>query len=547
MKRQATAVITAALVVLAQSAPLLARGGRRGSVSASSRRGGTYNRSGNTSSYTSRSGNVSGSRSVSQTSSGYSVDRSAQTQSGASRSTSRDVNTENRSVDRSSTTTNQWGESVSRDRTVRNEGGYASVEGSARTSTGREASGEGVAGRTATGRPAYSGTVNTKYNGTYATAGARNPGGGWTRATAGPYGGKVTRTLPSGYRTTVYHGRPYYSYGGAYYRPYTYRGVHYYYPVPRPYYSYYYSPPPGAVILMVAGVAYLMSQDGSYSQKTTDSNGKQAYQAVPAPEGAQIKTLPAERVLVTAAGTTYYLYSNAFYRRVVDGTTESFVVVTPPAGVVFVKALPADFEVVQANSMYFAAEGSYYVPYLSADGNELYVLVDRPPAPPAEATTPATASTSLGSEPPAGARASTKPSAPPASAEEASQGSAVRAVAQSLQVPADTLLLVRLATEVRSATAQAGQRFQGFLDRDLAAAGRFIAASGSRVWGIVDAVQPSLTVSLTDLQVGGRVVPLKTQPLTVTGDPAVVPAQTVQVFTTAAPTQIEVMTNVAVR
>ena len=75
------------------------------------------------------------------------------------------------------------------------------------------------------------GTVNTKYSGNYATAGARNPYGGWTTATAGPYGGKVTTTLPSGYRTTVYHGRPYYSYGGAYYRPYTHRGVHYYYPL----------------------------------------------------------------------------------------------------------------------------------------------------------------------------------------------------------------------------------------------------------------------------------------------------------------------------
>ena len=52
--------------------------------------------------------------------------------------------------------------------------------------------------------------------------------------------------MPSGYRTSTYYGRPYYTYGGAYYRPYHYGGVHYYYPVPPPYYAYYSYPPPGA-------------------------------------------------------------------------------------------------------------------------------------------------------------------------------------------------------------------------------------------------------------------------------------------------------------
>ena len=109
---------------------------------------------------------------------------------------------------------------------------------------------------------------------------------------AGPYGGRVTTTLPSGYRTATYYGRPYYTYGGAYYRPYTYGGVHYYYPVPPLYYSYYSYPPPGATMLMIAGVKYLMSQDGSYSKQTTTSDGKTADQSVPAPQGATIATLP---------------------------------------------------------------------------------------------------------------------------------------------------------------------------------------------------------------------------------------------------------------
>ena len=266
------------------------------------------------------------------------------------------------------------------------QGGYATIEGSAKTSTGREAEADLVADRNRYGQPAVAGSVDTKYSGNYNVAAARNPYGGWNTAVGGPYGGKVTRTLPSGYRTTTYHGRPYYSYGGAYYRPYMYRGVPYYYPVPVPYYAYYDSPPVGAIIIVVAGVTYLMSKDGSYSKKTTSSEGKEVYQSVPPPQGASIKTLPATRVLVTVSGTTYYVSANAFYRRVMNGNQETWVTVTPPAGVVFVQALPADFEVVQLNTMYFTAKGQYYVPYLSADGKELYMMVDRPPAPPAAGT-----------------------------------------------------------------------------------------------------------------------------------------------------------------
>ena len=78
-------------------------------------------------------------------------------------------------------------------------------------------------------------------------------------------------------------------------------------------------------MLMVAGVSYLMAKDGSYSKQTTSSEGKVVYQSVPPPQGASIKTLPAERVLVTVSGTTYYLSANAFYRRVMNGSQEKFV------------------------------------------------------------------------------------------------------------------------------------------------------------------------------------------------------------------------------
>jgi len=595
MIRTITALVAAVAVFFSQTNILLAQRGNRGSVSANSRGAsrGTVSRSGNTGSWESRSGNVQGSGTRTKTEEGYQVDRTITTDAGGSKTVSKDVNVEDREIQSSSTATNRWGESADRERKVEGQGGYATVEGRVETSTGREASTDLVAGRTRYGQPAVAGSVNTKYAGNYGVAAAGKPYGGYTTAVRGPYGGRVTTTLPAGYRTTVYHGRPYYCYGGVHYRPYTYHGVHHYYPVPVPYYAYYSHPPVGAIIIMVAGISYLMAKDGTYSKQTTTSEGKTAYQSVPAPQGATIKTLPAERILVTVSGTTYYLSANAFYRRVVSNNQESFVVVTPPAGVVFVAALPADFEVVQLNTMYFVAKGQYYVPYLSAEGKELYVLVDRPPQPQAQSAPPA--ATPAAPAEPAGAA-----SGP--SAEETTP--AVRAVAESFVVEAGTLLVVRLATDLSSETAKTGDRFQGFLDQDLASSGRLVAAAGAKVYGVVSAAESaskmtgtaSLTVTLTDMQVGGQVLSIKTQPLSVKGGKgtgakklvggaaigaaigaiagggegaawgaaigagaggvaaaagdvkaALIPAQSPQAFTLAAPVQVQIMTNVAVR
>jgi hypothetical protein len=586
MNRSITALIVAAALFAAQTEALWAQRSR-GSVSATSR--GTVSKSGNTASWESQGGRAQGSKTATKTEEGYNVNKTLTTDAGASKTVNKDVNVEDREVQRNSTTTNKWGQSATRERTVEGQGGYATIEGSAKTSTGREASADLVAGRTVYGQPAVAGSVNTKYNGNYNVAAARNPYGGYTKAVAGPYGGKVTTTLPSGYRTTSYYGRPYYCYGGVHYRPYTYHGVHYYYPVPVPYYAYYSAPPVGAILIMVAGVSYMMAKDGTYSKQTTSSEGKVVYQSVPPPTGATIKVLPAERVLVTVSGTTYYLSANAFYRRVVNGAQETFVSVTPPAGVVFVAALPADFEVVQLNTMYFMAKGQYYVPYLASDGKELYVMVDRPPQPPQGA---------------APAAAPAAPAAGRASGPSADEAPAVRTVKESFTVSSGTLLVVRLAADLNSETAKAGDRFQGFLDQDLASDGRLVAPAGAKVYGIVSAAESaskmkgtaSLTVTLTDMQVGGRVLSVKTQPLSVKGGKgtgakklvggaavgaaigaiagggegaawgaaigagaggvaaaagdvkaAVIPAQSPQAFTLAAPLQVELMTNVAVR
>jgi hypothetical protein len=235
--------------------------------------------------------------------------------------------------------------------------------------------------------------------------------------------------------------------------------------------------------------------------------------------------------------------------------------------------------------MYFTANGKYYVPYLSADGKELYVMVDKPPAPPAGQTAAPAAAPA--------AKTAVAPGAPP-----------VQAVAASFVVPQGTLVVVRLAAEVSSATAHVGDRVQGFLDQDLAADGRLVAAKGAKVYGVVSEVdaagkmkgQAKLSVTLTDMQVGGKVLSVKTSPLSVQGGkgtgtrkvvggaalgatigaiagggegaaigaaagagaggvaaaasnvkPAVIPAQSPQAFTLAVPLTVEIMTNVAVR
>jgi hypothetical protein len=249
--------------------------------------------------------------------------------------------------------------------------------------------------------------------------------------------------------------------------------------------------------------------------------------------------------------------------------------------------------------MYFKAGGKYYVPYLSVDGKELYVLVDAPPQPqaaaaPAQPAVPQPAA-------PAHAPAPTPVAAPAASPEPAPP---IQTVDETLTVPTGTLVLVRLQKDVSSATAKPGDRFQAFLDQDLAANGRLILAKGARVYGVVTEVDQGskmkskalLSVELTDIQVGDQVVSIKTQPLQVQGqassggkklaggallgtaigaiagggegaaigaavgagaggvaaaagdvDAAVIPAQKLEAFTVAVPFQVHLMTNVAVR
>jgi hypothetical protein len=481
-------------------------GGGRGSVRSTNRATTSRTTSGNTSSRTTtaqgRGGQTAtGTRNVTKSGDEVQVNRNVQSSSGASKSSQKTYEMDDgrvESVERNTQATNRYGQTASWEGKAERSGAGWEFEGEGKNRYGQKVEAEGYGAR----GPYGGGVVADVEGGRY---------GDRTVVAGGAYGGPVhAASLPYGARPYNYHGKPYYGYGGAYYRPYTYHGVPYYGHIPPPWGCYYSTVPVGAIALTVAGMAMLYS-DGTYYQ-TTYVEGATQYQVVAPPAGASLPagtSLPADRAAITIAGVTYYLYGNTFYKRVVANGQETFVVVTKPAGLVAVKALPEDFEPMQAGSMmYFRSKGRYYLTYLDPGGEELYVVVDPPAgAVPAVAGEP-------GAAPKAAAAAAPAPAA------------AAKPKAVTLTARPGAPLTVRVATEVNSGTAQAGQRFQGNLDADLVADGRVMATRGTRVYGRVVATKagtgtggaPQLTVELTDVEVGGRVIPLSTEPVSFTGE-----------------------------
>lgn len=443
---------------------------------------------------------VSGSRNVSKSGDDVTVDRNVQSTSGASKSSQKTYEMDDgrvESVERNTQATNKYGQSASWEGKAERSGAGWEFEGEGNNKYGQKVEAEGYGAR----GPYGGGVVADVEGGRY---------GDRTVVAGGAYGGPVhAASLPYGARPYNYHGHSYYGYGGAYYRPYSYHGVPYYGYMHPPWGCYYTTVPVGAIALTVAGMAMLYS-DGTYYQ-TTYVEGATQYQVVAPPAGASLPpgtTLPADKTAITISGVTYYLYGNTFYKRVVTNGQETFVVVTKPAGLVAVKALPADFEPMQAGStVYFRSKGRYYAAYLDPSGEESYLVVD----------------------PPAGAVPAVpgEPGAAPKAAAAPAPAAAAKPKTVTLTVQPNTPLTVRVAAEVNSGTAQAGQRFQGNLDTDLVAAdGRVVATRGTRVYGRVVAAKagtgtggaPQLTLELTDVEVGGRVVALATEPVSMTAE-----------------------------
>jgi len=498
------AVAAAILWFTCLASPTDALSGGRGSVNSANRSAGGGSWSGSRSSGTtsrSASGNTSsrsttaqgqngqtatGSRNVTKSGDQVNVDRNVQSSTGASKSSQKTYTTGNgqvQSVDRSTQTTNRAGQTSSWQGSAERSGAGWESSGSGTNRYGQQVSADAYGARGAYGSAAV---VNVQ-----------GGSGSRTVAVGHAYGGPVYATsMPYGAKPYAYHGSTYYVHGGVYYSPYHYHGTVYYGYMPPPWGVYYTTVPVGAITVTVVGTSYYYA-DGTY-YTTTYVQGATQYQVVAPPAGATIPgvSLPADRAAVTLAGVTYYIYGNTFYKRLVVDGKESFVVVTKPAGLVSVKALPDDVEPLQKGSLlYFRSQKRYFVSFLDPSGEQLYVVVDAP----------------AGAVPAVAAAAPASPAAPPSAA----QPSVV-----SLVAAPGTPLTVHVATEINSGTAQPNQRFQGNLDNDLIVDGRVLATRGSRVYGRVADVkagtgtggQPVLVLELTDLEVGGRIVAIATDP-----------------------------------
>ena len=97
------------------------------------------------------------------------------------------------------------------------------------------------------------------------------------------------------------------------------------------------------------------------------------------------------------------------------------------------------------------------------------------------------------------------------------------AVAQS--IPVGTKITVRCSSEMTSATAKAGEKWDGVLAQDLLVHGKAVAKSGDAVHGTVTAAKSSgrlhapgqLSVRLTSIQVGGHSVAVQSSFYRITG------------------------------
>ncbi len=439
---------------------------------------------------------------TSRTTSGNTSSRTTQVEGryGGSATGTRDVTKEGDSVTVDRTVTGSQGQSVTKQKEYELEDGRVeSVERNVQATDkyGRTAEYEGKAERQGAGWT-FEGEGENRYGQDVDVEGAAVRGPYGTRAVADidggrygdrtvaawkPYGGPTwVSRLPPGYTNYPVYGRPYYRYGGVYYRPVG--GIYYVVPPPYGYCCYTSSDMAAAVMLTMVGMT-LLYKDGVYYEKAY-VQGLEQYKVVPAPAGATLPqgaVPPADAATVTTGGTTYYYYANTFYKVAPKGNQMGFVVVEKPAGVQTLTALPADIQPKQAGTLtYLVSGGKHYMPYLDTAGREQYIVVDPPPGQPKAAVA----------------------------------ATATRAV--PLTLPAGTPLTVRLTAEISSGTHKAGDRFQGNLDHDLVAGGQLVATRGARAYGRVAQAQagtgmggaPVLALELTDLEVGGRVVPVAT-------------------------------------
>ncbi len=99
------------------------------------------------------------------------------------------------------------------------------------------------------------------------------------------------------------------------------------------------------------------------------------------------------------------------------------------------------------------------------------------------------------------------------------------AFAAAQSIPTGTKITVRCSTELSSATAKAGTKWDGVLAQDLKVGGKTLAKSGDPVRGTVTSAKSSgrlhapgqLTVRLSSVQVGGKTIALQSSSFHVAG------------------------------
>ena len=138
------------------------------------------------------------------------VDRGVTTSGGKSVDKSKEYQLDDgrvESVERDVTASNRSGQTANWEGKAEREGAGWEFEGEGKNRYGQEVEAKGYAGRGPYGRGAVADVEGGRY-------------GDRTVGAYKPYGsrGHVSQ-LPAGYRPYNYHGRPYYGYGGAYYRP----------------------------------------------------------------------------------------------------------------------------------------------------------------------------------------------------------------------------------------------------------------------------------------------------------------------------------------
>ena len=410
---------------------------------------------------------------------------------------------------------NRYGYEQERKLEAERKDGYWEYEREFKDSDGRDAKVEGEAWRGPGGQINRVGELDTKYWGDYDFANTRGRYGS-ASAVYGPYGGFIYTGVPAGGSRYTIYGRSYYSYGWYSYHPYYWRSALYYYPWYPPYGYHYWGLPTGCVTINISGGTYY-THDSVYYQETV-KEGKVAYEVVPAPSGATVKKLPTGYATFSVGDQQYYYYRNTFYRRVQQNDEWVFVVIEMPTGMTTVEKLPADFEPIPVSEVTFFKSGEeFYLPYLNKE-QEVYLVVDEPPAPPVTEQ---------------GGQASSSGDSTP--------------LAATFAIPEGTRIRVRIAGQLDSGENTTGDHYMAYLDSDLKVGAAVVALRGSRVYGrlveVEGAGSPSgrarLKLELTDILINGQVVPISTASYTVDGKSAAttpgqqvkVPAQTLIDFT----------------